>query len=233
MTPRCDKVADIGTDHAYVPVALVSFGICERAVAADIGKGPLERARTCIEGALLADRIETRLSDGLKAIEKDEVQCAVITGMGGRTIIGILEETDAASIGIENIVISPQSEAEKVREYLYGRGYVLTDEALVREDEKYYPVMVLRVPGGDDETKYDKAYSGYDGKLSRDILFRYGPLIIKEGAEELTSFLAREKEMYGNILEKLSGGQEKRREEIQTLLDDIVALQSYLSERER
>ena len=88
------RVADIGTDHGYLPVYLVKEGICPRAIAADLRSGPLESARRHVTAAGLSDRIDLRLGDGLTPIEPQEVDDMIIAGMGGETIAGILAAAD-------------------------------------------------------------------------------------------------------------------------------------------
>ena len=92
LVPTGTCVADIGTDHGYVPIFLVEQGIVRKAVAMDVNRGPLERARIHITEKGLSDRIETRLSDGLKKLNVGEVDTIIAAGMGGGLIIRILEE---------------------------------------------------------------------------------------------------------------------------------------------
>ena len=92
FVPKGSNIADIGTDHGYVPIYLVREGQAEHAVAMDVRKGPLERARAHVAEAGLGSRIDVRLSDGLAGLKPGEADCVVIAGMGGELIIHILEE---------------------------------------------------------------------------------------------------------------------------------------------
>ena len=92
MVRRGDRVADIGTDHAYLPIYLIQSGKIEKAIAADIGKMPLENARKSVAQYELADRIELRLSDGLNSFKENEVDEIVFAGMGGTLIAEKLKE---------------------------------------------------------------------------------------------------------------------------------------------
>ena len=92
FVPEGSRIADIGTDHGYIPIHLVQEGKAKHASAMDVRKGPLLRAQSHIQEAGLIDAIEVRLSDGLLKLEKDEADCVVIAGMGGELMIPILEE---------------------------------------------------------------------------------------------------------------------------------------------
>ena len=133
--------ADIGTDHAYVPIRLVKNGVCPKAFAMDIGTGPLSRAREHILGEGLEDRIETRLSDGLAALGPGEADTVIIAGMGGALTVRILDDGARALEQVKTLVLSPHSEIEKVRSWTEKHGYEITDEEMLIEDGKYYTVM--------------------------------------------------------------------------------------------
>ena len=92
------SVADIGTDHGYVPIYLVKNKIASKVIAMDINKGPLERARMHIIGHGLKGQIETRLSDGLKMVNPGEVDAMIAAGMGGALVIKILEDSKGESV---------------------------------------------------------------------------------------------------------------------------------------
>ena len=133
--------ADIGTDHAYVPIRLVKNGVCPKAFAMDIGTGPLSRAREHILVEGLEDRIETRLSDGLAALRPGEADTVIIAGMGGALTVRILDDGARALEQVKTLVLSPHSEIEKVRSWTEKHGYEITDEEMLIEDGKYYTVM--------------------------------------------------------------------------------------------
>ena len=128
------RPADIGTDHAYIPIWLVEEGICQKAFAMDVGKGPLERAREHITGHGLGNYIETRLSDGLGALAPGEADCMIAAGMGGNLIIKILEEGCSVLEEMSTCILQPQSELAKVRKYL-RRRYGLRRRKILSDDE--------------------------------------------------------------------------------------------------
>lgn len=134
-------IADIGTDHGYVPIYLMKNGRIRGAVAADVNEGPLERARVHIVQEGLEDRIKLRLSDGLKNIGEDEIDAMVAAGMGGGLIVRILEEGGRAAESLKECILQPQSEIRKVRKYLAEHGWAVTAEDMVEEEHKFYPMM--------------------------------------------------------------------------------------------
>ncbi len=135
------KIADIGTDHAYIPVYMCSKGLCPKAVAADIGQGPLEAAKSHVRAAGLEDVIDCRLGDGLTCLLPHETDGAVIAGMGGILIVKILSASPDVWRSMEFLVLQPQSDTAEVRRFLYEQGWHIDDERLVIDDGRLYEVM--------------------------------------------------------------------------------------------
>ena len=136
-------IADIGTDHGSLPIFLVGSGKCPSAVAADLRKGPLESAKSNIEAAGLSDKIVTRLSDGLCGIGPDEFDEAVMAGMGGILICGILENCPYRND--KAFVLQPMSDPDTVRSWLYANGFDITKEKAVCEGKRVYVVSARRI----------------------------------------------------------------------------------------
>lgn len=140
MVKPCDCAADIGTDHAYVPIYLCENNIVKRAVAGDVSKGSAQKAADNIALCGLTDRISARCGDGLKIIKKeDNVGCIIIAGMGGMLMRGILDKGDI-SYGPQ-LVLQPQKDIPAVRRYLHSVGYKIENEVMLCEDNKYYNVI--------------------------------------------------------------------------------------------
>ena len=140
------RVADVGTDHAYLPIYLVKNGICAEALACDINQGPIESARANIAAAGLSERIGTLRTDGLHGVESFQPDDMMIFGLGGELIIRILEE--AAWVMNERIglVLQPMSRAHLLRAYLLENGFSIVGETLSHED-KYYQTIAARYCG--------------------------------------------------------------------------------------
>ena len=134
-------LADVGCDHGYIPIYLIQKGQIPRAIAMDINQGPLLRAREHIREWGLEAYIETRLSDGLKALEPGEAQCLVIAGMGGPLMERILTQGAPVLKDMKELILQPQSEIGHFRQFLAENGYRIIEEDMVEEEKKYYPMM--------------------------------------------------------------------------------------------
>ena len=135
------RVCDVGCDHGYVSIALVKRGISPKALAMDINKGPLMKAKEHVAKEGLDDRITLRLSDGLKAYKVGEADSLIIAGMGGPLICEILSENINNTRDFKELILSPQSKIADTRRYLADNGYAIEDEAMVYEDGKYYVII--------------------------------------------------------------------------------------------
>lgn len=209
MTPGL-TMADIGTDHGYIPIYMVTEKNCPHAIAMDVNQGPLERAREHITQYGLEAYIETRLSDGLSGLSEGEVRSILIAGMGGGLICRILEEGFEKQKGIEELILQPQSEIEEVRKFLRMRGLCIVQEDMILEDGKYYPMMKV-VPGMAQESE----------KL---VIDRYGPCLLTEKNSVLASYLHKERKILLSILEKLEKGtnQPRNQERFMQIKDELA-----------
>ena len=210
-------VADVGTDHGYIPIHLIETGKCSKAFAMDVNEGPILRAKAHIMEHNLSEQIETRLSNGVKALQVGECEAVVIAGMGGALTVKILEEGQAVFQNLKEFVLQPQSELYKVREFLISQGYCVIKENMVKDDGKFYPMM--KVVRGEAEE-----YSAVE--------LRYGKFLLAEKHPILKEFLLKEqntKKLILQNLQKESGLHiEVRKKEIMEELEEIeYALQRY------
>ena len=132
------RVADIGTDHAYLPIYLVQNGISNKVYACDVRKEPLRRAKLHIDEYGLSDKITTKLCDGLKGINKGDVDTVTICGMGGKLMKNILKAGIDKLGDNTQLVLSAQSELKDFRKYLLETGIDIKSEHMLLEDGKYY-----------------------------------------------------------------------------------------------
>lgn len=160
LVKKTYAVADIGTDHAYVPVYLILSGKCEKALAMDINKGPLLRAEENIKKFSLESKISTRLSNGLENILDGEVDTVVIAGMGGILINNIIENDKERLTSVKRFVLQPMTAVEETRKYLSENGFLIEDERLSKEGDKIYTI-ISAVRG---EMKIEKEIYYYIGK---------------------------------------------------------------------
>ncbi|MBQ2985879.1 MAG: SAM-dependent methyltransferase [Tyzzerella sp.] len=210
-------VADVGTDHGYIPIYLIEAEKSPKAYALDVNKGPLLRAKEHIAAYRMNSRIETRLSDGVRALEVGECECVVIAGMGGALTIKILEDGEEVFRNLKEFVLQPQSEVQKVREYLCNHAYVIVEEDMVFDEGKFYPMF--------------RVINGYPSTYHK-IELCYGKLLLEKKNLVLKAFLNKEKKKKTTILSNLETnfGEhiEIRKKEIQEELEAIeYALQRY------
>lgn len=203
-------VADIGTDHGYIPIYLIESGKCENAFAMDVNEGPLLRAKEHIEIHGLADQITTRLSDGVKALQIGECESVVVAGMGGALAIKIMEEGKEIFKNLKEFVLQPQSELEKVRQYLVENDFQIVDEDMVLEDGKFYPMM--------------KVVNERTSKYSL-VELRYGRILLNKKHPVLKMFLEKEVIKKEMIISNLQSQQAEhirmRIQELQTELEIV------------
>ena len=189
-------LADVGTDHGYVPIALVQRQKIPGAIAMDINKGPLARAKENIAAAHLEDYIQIRLSDGVEELEPGEADSILIAGMGGELIIHILSEGEKVCKKASELILQPQSDIRKVREYLREHQYKIVGEDMVSEDGKYYPMM--RAINVEEDCFWEKVNE--ETKVACDI---YGQLLLRNGNQVLRRFLVRQHRQLTQIIQTL------------------------------
>ena len=148
LTPRLSAVAslvkgggiiaDIGTDHGYLPIFLIENGRVSGAIAADINKKPLENAKKSVSEYGLSEKIELRLSDGLRKFSEDDADEIIFAGMGGTLIAEKLAETPWIKKDNIHFIFQPQSRAEDLRRFLFSNGFEILEEKATHEGRRYY-----------------------------------------------------------------------------------------------
>lgn len=209
--PQNTVIADIGTDHAYVPVYLVQKGICPRAVAGDFNSGPVKSARETVRLYGLEYKIDVRQGDGLEILEPGEVDVVILAGMGGLLVTRILEGGTEVIKQLQCLLLQPNNYAGTVRNWLAENGWGLVDEHLIEENGKFYPVILA---------EQDR------GIFASDIIsLEFGPCLLKKGGPVVHKFLEKKKREYENILDGLAKGKSKgvteKKKEIQQLLQGV------------
>lgn len=143
LVPEGAVLADIGTDHAFLPVYLLQRGLIRRAVAADLREGPLSKARANAEKYELWDKMSFRLCDGLSGLSPEDADTIAIAGMGGETIASILEAAPWTALGGHRLILQPMTSVYDLRAFLSTHGYTVTGEYLNREDRRIYVTMAV------------------------------------------------------------------------------------------
>ncbi len=210
-----ESFADIGTDHAYVPIYLALQGKVKKAIAADVAKGPLEIAKKNIEDYHLEKLVETRLSDGLKNIENNEVESVLIAGMGGMLIKDILEADPDKTKSFESFLLSPHSDHASLRRCLYDLGFEICKEDMIFDEGKYYLLIEAKNKSDDDSQG-----SPEDDEL-KDVYLEYGKLLIESKNEVLKAYLLKSKSTYENILKNVMDKSPEGVIKVQKELDTI------------
>ncbi len=160
---RADStLADIGTDHAYLPVWLCQNGKCRSAIAADINPEPLKRGQETIATAHLESKVQTRLSDGLKNIASDEADDIVVAGMGGELIAKILSECSFTKDTTKHFILQPMTKSEYLISWLAENGYTIIKQDCCVAANKCYTVILVKYTG--ELCKHNEIYP-YIAKL--------------------------------------------------------------------
>ena len=191
--PEGKIVADIGTDHGYLPCALVERGVSPKAYACDIAKGPLEHARTAIVQAQLQDRIETILTPGLKDVPSD-AQVIVIAGMGWQTARIILENDYERLERFDMIIVQVNREVASLREWIRDHGFMIHDEKII-EDRHTYQIVCF------SKTEQPVEYT------EEQILF--GPVLMKQRNEVFVRYYSRTLAKLEKIIAQVSDEEKK------------------------
>lgn len=140
-------VADIGTDHAYLPIWLIQNRSIKSAVASDINKKPLDRARVNIAESGLSEQIEVRLSNGLQDILPDEADDIIIAGMGGEVIASIIGNCKWVKNADKHLILQPMSKSEELIKFLLENNFEILQQKCTFASGKYYTVILCRYCG--------------------------------------------------------------------------------------
>ncbi|QCX32391.1 SAM-dependent methyltransferase [Caloramator sp. E03] len=187
--PNCKCIADIGTDHGLIPIYAVLNGICDKAIASDIKKGPLQAAKKNIEYYGLLDKIELRLGSGLEVLKLGEANVIVIAGMGGYTISNLLEAEEKIAKEAEFLILQPTQHPEALRRYLVNFGFKILDEELVKDDNKYYHII--------------KTSKGEEPPYKNEAIYYLGLRLIEKKHYLLREYLTFNLKKLYNVSEKL------------------------------
>lgn len=214
MVTEGNRLVDVGCDHGYLPVYLVMNHRIPGAIAADVGKGPLERAREHICRYHMQNYIETRLCDGLSGISVGEGDTLVIAGMGGPLMEKILSDNPEVRDSFQELILQPQSDIPHFRHFLMSNGYRITEEKMILEEGKFYPMMkAIR------DQKRNESWTPLEEM--------FGKYLLQEKNPVLQQFLQRELRIRQNILTKLQKAEteetKKRRNEVEEEKQLILA----------
>ena len=186
------KVADIGTDHGYIPVYLLNQCKVPYAILADVNKGPLENARGEVRHNKLLDKVDLRLGSGIEVLEKGEVDEVIIAGMGGILISELLEAKLEVAHSVDKLILQPMQAQNELRKYLLNNGFEILDEVLVKEDFRIYEIIIAK-------------YTGKNTVVSDEIYYEVGTKLIENKDPLLNEFIDKKIYMYNSIIKKIEG----------------------------
>lgn len=222
MVTEGSRAADIGCDHGYTSIYLCIEKKCPHIIAMDVKKGPLERAEHNINKYHLSDYIEARLSDGTEALGEDEADTLLMSGMGGRLTVGILERTFQRLGKSFELVLQPQSEIFLVRAFLREEGIKIVDEAMILDQGKYYTVIKARPENGGESTAFGaQEICAGEQRYSQAVRDYFGPVLLAKRPEVFLDFLRKEEEKTGNLLLQVT--KPERKKELQEYLSYVEA----------
>lgn len=208
-----DRVADIGTDHAFLPIALVQSGKSDYVLASDIGAGPIAIAKQNIADHGLSAKIEVRQADGLQGIRpEDDLDTVVIAGMGGELICKILTDGQHLLDGSENLILSPHRDVDQVRQWLADNEFGILDETILTDEGHTYEVLVA------GRTKPEVPYTPAD--------IAFGPVLRKKRSALFVSELQRRQRSLQHVLaglEVASGDITDKQQQVQADLQLVEA----------
>lgn len=194
LVPKGSRFADIGTDHAYLPVWLIEQGLIPAAVAGDIATGPCQAARATVAMYGAADKIAVRQGSGLAVLSPGEADCIAICGMGGSTIISILEADMAVARAAQRLLLQPMAGAAALRRWLSQHGWSLVEETLVDDPPHFYEIICAEPLGG-----VAGAASSYS-----EAEYLLGPVLLRQGHPLLAKHIARQEHALQELLEHMA-----------------------------
>lgn len=210
------RVADIGTDHGYLPVYLAVNDISPQVIASDRGKGPLASAEQLVGLLSLENQVSLRLGDGLSVLEPGEAEVICIAGMGGMAITEILTAGMAQAKAAKRLVLQPQRNVAAVRHFLVDNGFKLVAEDLAEDDGFYYEIIVAE-PGEMQLTELDA---------------EFGPLLLANGHPLLKDFLSLRERDLTRLLEAMAGNNSpdslRRKEQLEQEISRIAKVTAEL-----
>ena len=189
VTPN-SKVADIGTDHGYIPVYLLKNKITEYVIAADINKGPLENAKKEVDTNKLSEFIELRLGGGMTVLKEDEVDEVIIAGMGGVLISEIIDASIEIAKKLKKLILQPMQASDELRKYLYNNNFAIIEEKLVKEDFRIYEILIVE-------------YNPKEKVVVEEIFYEVGKKLVENNDILLKEFLKKKINEYEKILSKI------------------------------
>jgi tRNA (adenine22-N1)-methyltransferase len=192
------SVADIGTDHAFLPAYLVEKGISDNIIASDISQGPVDNANKTIEGLGLGNQVSTVQAPGLEGLE-EPIDVIIIAGMGGIVIAEIIKDRIGYAHQAKQLILQPMSSSIDLREFLYKNRFTIIEEKVALEGEKFYEIIIVK--------------SGQEVVIEDELYFEVSSAIRKNRDLNTRKFIDRKIEVTERIIEQIRKNSEQFKEE--------------------
>ena len=215
LIPVGANLVDIGTDHGYVPIWLLQNQRIASAIAMDVNKGPLARAKENRDKYGFSEVMDLRLSNGFEKLQPGEGDSVLIAGMGGPLMLRIIEEGRKNASSIQTWVLQPQSEIPSVRRYLHEHDFIIVEEIMLKDEGKYYMAM--------------KAVPGKEASWNR-LEYLFGKYLLEQKHSVLKEFIEKETELYKKISQQLIESNQtasERYQEVVGYLEDLKQAMTY------
>lgn len=214
---KCDSLIDIGTDHGYIPIYAVKNNLCNRAIASDVNKGPVEKARlnASLEG--VSSQVQVRLGGGLETVKKGEVESVIIAGMGGNLIINILEKDKEKLPLYKFMILQPAQNPEVLREYLYTNGYDIISEDLCQDEGIFYELFKVKKNKGNNVS-------------IEPIYYEFSLILLKEKHPLMYSYLVSKEKKYIKISKLIKEESESGKIRKKEVIEKLKNIQNFKEE---
>ena len=204
---KCESIADIGTDHGYIPIYLVKEGICERAIASDINKGPIEKAKVNVMFEGVSDKVKCLLGPGLNPLKVGEVEGVILAGMGGNLTRDILLNDMDKVKKYDFLILQPAQNPEVLREFLYKNNYEILDEDLILDEGRFYELFKVRYNEASEKLVFED-----------ELDYEVSPLLRKKNHPLLKEFLDEKikmSEKISNFIKEDTEAAKKRKADLE------------------
>jgi tRNA (adenine22-N1)-methyltransferase len=216
--PKESILADIGSDHAYLPCFAIQNNLCKKAIAGEVVEGPYQSALKQVRQTSLQASIDVRKGDGLDVLEVDEATSVTIAGMGGTLIASILERGKNKLAKVERLILQPNVGSQNVRSWLMENDWELKHEEILEEDGKIYEILIAE-PG--------EPLKPYE--VDHEKRIQFGPFLMKQQSSVFVKKWMQEKAHLVKIIEQMdasgNSGLEMKRNE---LLAQIAVIEEVL-----
>ncbi|RRD30464.1 tRNA (adenine-N(1))-methyltransferase [Streptococcus minor] len=208
--PKNSRLADVGSDHAYLPLFLVEKGHIDFAVAGEVVQGPYQSALANVTQASKQEQIQVRLANGLAAIDSsDQIDTITIAGMGGRLIADILSAGMDKLVNVQRLILQPNNREDELRIWLEENGFQIVAEEMVVENQKFYEILVVE-----------------KGQMTLNQLEkRFGPYLMQEKSADFIAKWQNEARKLSQSLEKVPSDHQ---DDITLLREKIKAIKEVL-----